>query len=137
MNNWTLGVLKAVAELRPLRRMIFNILYKQYVGLSLLIFYWNILKSNLFISLSHVSKLSWMRAGYSHKTASPLADMLAFRKVLPAPLLSLKIKHIKKKSLLYLYESISPLKKWGRVTIYLESWFFKMFTCEDLYEWLF
>ncbi|XP_038980313.1 long chain acyl-CoA synthetase 1 isoform X2 [Phoenix dactylifera] len=49
------GVLKAVAELRPLRRMIFNILYNH--------------------------KLSWMRAGYSHKTASPLADMLAFHKV--------------------------------------------------------
>nr|XP_010921403.1 long chain acyl-CoA synthetase 1 isoform X1 [Elaeis guineensis] len=49
------GVSTAVAELRPLRRMIFNILYKH--------------------------KLSWMRAGYSHKTASPLADTLAFHKV--------------------------------------------------------
>ncbi|URE26653.1 AMP-binding enzyme [Musa troglodytarum] len=27
------------------------------------------------------SKLRWMRLGYSHKTASPFADMLAFRKV--------------------------------------------------------
>ncbi|CAL9776133.1 unnamed protein product [Musa acuminata subsp. burmannicoides] len=49
------GVLKALSELRPLRRMIFNALYKH--------------------------KLRWMRLGYSHKTASPFADMLAFRKV--------------------------------------------------------
>ncbi|KAJ0979965.1 hypothetical protein J5N97_015439 [Dioscorea zingiberensis] len=49
------GVVKAVQELRPLRRMIFNILYNH--------------------------KLSWMRSGYTHKTASPLADFIAFRKV--------------------------------------------------------
>ncbi|XP_072961506.1 long chain acyl-CoA synthetase 1-like [Typha angustifolia] len=49
------GVLTAVAELRPLRRMIFNLLYRH--------------------------KLSWMKSGYSHKTASPFADLLAFRKV--------------------------------------------------------
>ncbi|CAL9037973.1 unnamed protein product [Musa banksii] len=52
---WVSGVLKALSELRPLRRMIFNALYKH--------------------------KLRWMRLGYSHKTASPFADMLAFRKV--------------------------------------------------------
>ncbi|KAL6865359.1 hypothetical protein ACP4OV_016510 [Aristida adscensionis] len=46
------GILKAIAELRPLRRVIFN-----------------------------AFKLASMRAGYSHKTASPFADMLAFRKV--------------------------------------------------------
>ncbi|KAH7676375.1 Long-chain-fatty-acid--CoA ligase protein [Dioscorea alata] len=49
------GVLKALQELRPLRRMIFNILYNH--------------------------KLFWMRSGYKHKNASPLADFLAFHKV--------------------------------------------------------
>ncbi|XP_074582406.1 long chain acyl-CoA synthetase 1-like [Curcuma longa] len=49
------GVLKALSELLPHRRMIFNALNKY--------------------------KLHWMRLGYSHKTASPLADFLAFRKV--------------------------------------------------------
>ncbi|KAJ0978647.1 hypothetical protein J5N97_014121 [Dioscorea zingiberensis] len=49
------GILKALQELRPTRRMIFNLLYKH--------------------------KLYWMRAGYPHKTASPFADFLAFRKV--------------------------------------------------------
>ncbi|XP_062180339.1 long chain acyl-CoA synthetase 1-like [Phragmites australis] len=49
------GILKAIAELRPLRRVIFNALYNR--------------------------KLGSMKAGYSHKTASPFADMLAFRKV--------------------------------------------------------
>ncbi|PKA54687.1 Long chain acyl-CoA synthetase 1 [Apostasia shenzhenica] len=49
------GILRTVAELRPLRRMIFNILYEH--------------------------KLHWMRKGYSHKTASPFADFLAFNKV--------------------------------------------------------
>ncbi|RLN28391.1 long chain acyl-CoA synthetase 1 [Panicum miliaceum] len=49
------GILKAVAELRPLRRVIFNALYNR--------------------------KLASMKSGYSHKTASPFADMLAFRKV--------------------------------------------------------
>nr|WDA53428.1 long-chain acyl-CoA synthase 1 [Erycina pusilla] len=49
------GILKALEELRPLRRLIFNLLYKH--------------------------KLHWMRLGYSHKTASPLADFLAFSKV--------------------------------------------------------
>ncbi|XP_034586205.1 long chain acyl-CoA synthetase 1 isoform X2 [Setaria viridis] len=49
------GILKAIAELRPLRRVIFNALYNR--------------------------KLTSMKSGYSHKTASPFADMLAFRKV--------------------------------------------------------
>ncbi|XP_066362052.1 long chain acyl-CoA synthetase 1-like [Miscanthus floridulus] len=49
------GILKAISELRPLRRVIFNALYNR--------------------------KLASMKAGYSHKTASPFADMLAFRKV--------------------------------------------------------
>jgi long-chain acyl-CoA synthetase len=49
------GILKAIAELRPLRRVIFNALYNR--------------------------KLASMKSGYSHKTASPFADMLAFRKV--------------------------------------------------------
>lgn len=49
------GILKALAELRPLRRMIFDFLYKH--------------------------KLHWMRLGYMHKTASPFADWLAFQKV--------------------------------------------------------
>lgn len=49
------GILKTVAELRPLRRLIFNLLYKH--------------------------KLCWMRLGYSHQNASPLADFLAFSKV--------------------------------------------------------
>ncbi|OAY70857.1 Long chain acyl-CoA synthetase 1, partial [Ananas comosus] len=49
------GILKALSELWPHRRMIFNALYKH--------------------------KLSWMRSGYSHKTASPLADFLAFSKI--------------------------------------------------------
>ncbi|KAG0497966.1 hypothetical protein HPP92_002657 [Vanilla planifolia] len=49
------SILKTVAELRPLRRLIFDLLYKY--------------------------KLHWMRLGYSHKSASPLADLLAFSKV--------------------------------------------------------
>ncbi|GJM94499.1 hypothetical protein PR202_ga11146 [Eleusine coracana subsp. coracana] len=49
------GILKAIAELRPLRRVIFNALYNR--------------------------KLASMKAGHSHKTASPFADMLAFRKL--------------------------------------------------------
>jgi len=49
------GILKAIEELRPLRRVIFNVLYNR--------------------------KLASMKSGYSHKTASPFADMLAFRKV--------------------------------------------------------
>ncbi|KAJ3676054.1 hypothetical protein LUZ60_003466 [Juncus effusus] len=49
------GIQKVLSELRPLRRLIFNALYRH--------------------------KLSWMEAGYSHKLASPLADFLAFRKV--------------------------------------------------------
>jgi len=49
------GILKAIAELRPLRRVIFNALYNR--------------------------KLASMKSGYSHKTASAFADMLAFRKV--------------------------------------------------------
>ncbi|KAG0498018.1 hypothetical protein HPP92_002709 [Vanilla planifolia] len=48
------SILKTVAELRPLRRLIFDLLYKY--------------------------KLHWMRLGYSHKSASPLADLLAFSK---------------------------------------------------------
>ncbi|KAL5202503.1 hypothetical protein ABZP36_013455 [Zizania latifolia] len=49
------GILKALSELRPLRRIVFNALYNR--------------------------KLTNMKAGYTHKTASPFADMLAFRKV--------------------------------------------------------
>ncbi|PSR85930.1 Long chain acyl-CoA synthetase, partial [Actinidia chinensis var. chinensis] len=49
------GVIKAIEELNPRRRKIFNILY-QY-------------------------KLAWMNLGYKHKNASWLADLLAFRKV--------------------------------------------------------
>ncbi|KAK1292783.1 Long chain acyl-CoA synthetase 1 [Acorus calamus] len=49
------GIRKALDELRPLRRMIFHALYRH--------------------------KLSWMNAGYKHRAASPLADLLAFRKV--------------------------------------------------------
>ncbi|KAF6993580.1 hypothetical protein CFC21_010454 [Triticum aestivum] len=49
------GILKALADLRPLRRVIFNALYNR--------------------------KLASMKAGYTQKTASPFADMLAFRKV--------------------------------------------------------
>ncbi|XP_007051189.2 PREDICTED: long chain acyl-CoA synthetase 1 isoform X1 [Theobroma cacao] len=49
------GIKKALEELSPLRRRIFDFLYKY--------------------------KLSWMNRGYKHKQASPLADLLAFRKV--------------------------------------------------------
>uniref|UniRef100_A0A0E0KY58 Long-chain-fatty-acid--CoA ligase n=1 Tax=Oryza punctata TaxID=4537 RepID=A0A0E0KY58_ORYPU len=49
------GILKALSELRPLRRLIFNALYNR--------------------------KLANMKAGCTHKTASPFADLLAFRKV--------------------------------------------------------
>ncbi|KAJ1692049.1 hypothetical protein LUZ63_008747 [Rhynchospora breviuscula] len=49
------GIQKALSELRPLRRMIFNALYNH--------------------------KLSWMTSGYAHSKASPLADFLAFSKV--------------------------------------------------------
>ncbi|KAF9592695.1 hypothetical protein IFM89_016772 [Coptis chinensis] len=49
------GVMKALDELRPLRRKVFDILYKR--------------------------KLSWINSGYKHKEASPFADLLAFRKV--------------------------------------------------------
>nr|XP_043620268.1 long chain acyl-CoA synthetase 1-like [Erigeron canadensis] len=49
------GVLKGLEELNPRRRKIFDILYNY--------------------------KLKWMKLGYKQKYASPLADMLAFRKV--------------------------------------------------------
>ncbi|XP_071738348.1 long chain acyl-CoA synthetase 1-like [Rutidosis leptorrhynchoides] len=49
------GVLKGLEEVNPRRRKIFSILYNH--------------------------KLKYMKAGYKHKHASPLADMLAFRKV--------------------------------------------------------
>ncbi|KAE8660567.1 Long chain acyl-CoA synthetase 1 [Hibiscus syriacus] len=49
------GIQKALQELNPLRKLIFDALYKH--------------------------KLSWMNRGYKHKYASPLADLLAFRKV--------------------------------------------------------
>ncbi|KVH94530.1 AMP-binding, conserved site-containing protein [Cynara cardunculus var. scolymus] len=49
------GVLKGLEEVNPRRRKIFNILYNY--------------------------KLKWMKAGYKQKYASPVADMLAFRKV--------------------------------------------------------
>ncbi|KAL5791980.1 hypothetical protein ACOSP7_000574 [Xanthoceras sorbifolium] len=49
------GIQNALKELRPLRRLIFDALYKY--------------------------KLSWMNLGYKQKNASPIADLLAFRKV--------------------------------------------------------
>lgn len=49
------GIKKALEELRPLRRRIFDALYKY--------------------------KLAWMNMGYKQREASPLADLLAFRKV--------------------------------------------------------
>ncbi|XP_010523913.1 PREDICTED: long chain acyl-CoA synthetase 1 isoform X2 [Tarenaya hassleriana] len=49
------GIQKAVQELNPRRRFIFNSLYKY--------------------------KLKWMNRGYSQKNASPMADLIAFRKV--------------------------------------------------------
>ncbi|KAF5198607.1 Long chain acyl-coa synthetase [Thalictrum thalictroides] len=49
------GVVKALDELRPLRRKVFNHLYKH--------------------------KLNYLNLGYKHREASPLADLLAFRKV--------------------------------------------------------
>ncbi|XP_071922604.1 long chain acyl-CoA synthetase 1-like [Coffea arabica] len=49
------GVLKALEELNPVRRKIFGMLYNY--------------------------KLNWMKRGYKQKHASPIADLLAFRKV--------------------------------------------------------
>ncbi|GLU16722.1 hypothetical protein SLE2022_331390 [Rubroshorea leprosula] len=49
------SIKKALDELNPIRRCIFNALYKY--------------------------KLAWMNLGYKQKNASPLADLLAFRKV--------------------------------------------------------
>ncbi|CAB4271878.1 unnamed protein product [Prunus armeniaca] len=49
------GIKKAVLELNPRRRKIFDILYRY--------------------------KLAWMNMGYKNKNASPLADLLAFRKI--------------------------------------------------------
>ncbi|XP_021768691.1 long chain acyl-CoA synthetase 1-like [Chenopodium quinoa] len=49
------GIQKAIEDLIPRRRKIFHLLYKY--------------------------KLFWMNRGYKHKHASPLADLLAFRKV--------------------------------------------------------
>ncbi|XP_022890504.1 long chain acyl-CoA synthetase 1-like [Olea europaea var. sylvestris] len=49
------GVLIALQELNPRRRKIFDLLYRY--------------------------KLYWMKLGYKQKNASPLADLLAFRKV--------------------------------------------------------
>ncbi|XP_027162769.1 long chain acyl-CoA synthetase 1-like [Coffea eugenioides] len=49
------GVLKALEELNPVRRKIFGMLYNY--------------------------KLKWMKLGYKQKVASPIADLLAFRKV--------------------------------------------------------
>ncbi|VFQ73854.1 unnamed protein product [Cuscuta campestris] len=49
------GVLKALDELNPFRRAVFNFLYNY--------------------------KLKWMKLGYKHRAASRLADLLAFRKV--------------------------------------------------------
>ncbi|XP_048231197.1 long chain acyl-CoA synthetase 1 isoform X2 [Ricinus communis] len=49
------GIKKALEELNPVRRRIFDALYKY--------------------------KLYWMNLGYKQKYASPLADLLAFRKV--------------------------------------------------------
>ncbi|XP_057439188.1 long chain acyl-CoA synthetase 1-like [Lotus japonicus] len=49
------GIKKAVEELNPLRRTVFGLLYKY--------------------------KLGWMNKGYKQCNSSPLADLLAFRKV--------------------------------------------------------
>lgn len=49
------GIKKALEELNPVRRKIFDILYRY--------------------------KLSWMNSGYKQKNASPLSDLLAFRKI--------------------------------------------------------
>ncbi|XP_048608685.1 long chain acyl-CoA synthetase 1-like isoform X2 [Brassica napus] len=49
------GIQKALQELNPRRRFIFNALYQH--------------------------KLSWLNRGYSHSKASPMADFIAFRKV--------------------------------------------------------
>ncbi|KAG9145784.1 hypothetical protein Leryth_011222 [Lithospermum erythrorhizon] len=49
------GVVKAIEELNPVRRTVFDTLYNR--------------------------KLHWMKQGYKHKDASPLSDLLAFRKV--------------------------------------------------------
>ncbi|XP_057428087.1 long chain acyl-CoA synthetase 1-like [Lotus japonicus] len=49
------GIKKAVSELNPVRRKAFDILYNY--------------------------KLGWMKKGYKQRNASPLADLLAFRKV--------------------------------------------------------
>ncbi|KAJ7973098.1 Long chain acyl-CoA synthetase [Quillaja saponaria] len=49
------GIKKAVQELNPVRRKVFDFLYNY--------------------------KLGWMNSGYKQKNASPLADLLAFRKV--------------------------------------------------------
>ncbi|KAJ4969468.1 hypothetical protein NE237_016169 [Protea cynaroides] len=49
------GAMKTIEALSPLKRKIFGILYKY--------------------------KLAWMNLGYKQKDASPLADLLAFRKV--------------------------------------------------------
>ncbi|KAJ9171696.1 hypothetical protein P3X46_015023 [Hevea brasiliensis] len=49
------GIKKALGELNPVRRRIFDALYKY--------------------------KLAWLNRGYKQKYASPLADLLAFRKV--------------------------------------------------------
>ncbi|XP_020521081.1 long chain acyl-CoA synthetase 1 isoform X2 [Amborella trichopoda] len=46
---------KAIEEVGPLRKKIFNFLYKH--------------------------KLGWMKSGYKHSEASPFADLIAFRKV--------------------------------------------------------
>ncbi|KAK4793938.1 hypothetical protein SAY86_011932 [Trapa natans] len=49
------GIKNALDELNPFRRKVFDMLYRR--------------------------KLHWMNLGYKHKDASPLADLLAFRKV--------------------------------------------------------
>ncbi|XP_010506759.1 PREDICTED: long chain acyl-CoA synthetase 1-like isoform X3 [Camelina sativa] len=49
------GIQKALQELNPRRRLIFDALYKH--------------------------KLAWMNRGYSHSKASPMADFIAFRKI--------------------------------------------------------
>ncbi|CAN6979310.1 unnamed protein product [Brassica oleracea var. botrytis] len=49
------GIQKALQELNPRRRFIFNALYQH--------------------------KLSWLNRGYSHSKASPMADFIAFRKI--------------------------------------------------------
>ncbi|KAH9730863.1 Long chain acyl-CoA synthetase 1 [Citrus sinensis] len=63
-----IGIKKALEELRPLRRRIFDALYKYIIMMPMVV-------------VLMCSKLAWMNMGYKQREASPLADLLAFRKV--------------------------------------------------------